>query len=105
MDFSIDNIPFGVALIDGKNTIVSAYLENVIILKKLNFPAKILDTFHSTILNDFMNLGREAWREARSLIQNALRSGSVSSALVPLSSVEMVMPVFLPHLDDDSRLH
>ncbi len=74
------------------------------------------EVFHAGELNGFMALGRPAWREARTTIQRLLDRGEPSlrddpglrdAALVPMASVEMLLPAAIGDYTDfySSREH
>lgn len=101
-DFSIHNIPFGVASAAGSSvkSIVSAFETSCINLAKINFPGPLLGNgvaarvFGTATLNAFMALGRPAWREARLHLQSLIKSGSLpAEALFPMASATMHLPV------------
>lgn len=72
------------------------------------------DALTSTVLNPLMSLGYEAWSEVRRITQNLLLEGSElhkntnlqSTALVPLSSVQMHLPANIgDYTDFYSSIH
>ncbi len=103
-DFSIQNIPFGVAKTKNGVVVVTRIGDTVIDIYQLalnqlvSFDASL---FKSSYLNDFMLLGKQATRELRSQLSlwfrdantEAKNNPKVLSALVDLKDVEMKLPI------------
>ena len=115
-DFSIYNIPFGVArLQSGRKVAVSAIgdfvidldgLQNHFFFDELDLPGNI---FREGNLNDFIALGKSTTRAVRNrlieLFSNTnteLRNDEVArkECLLPMAEVEMVLPVYVPSYTD-----
>lgn len=114
-DFSIYNIPFGVASI--KNEYIACVTrvgDTVVDLAELfergyfdefDFPFNVFDNF---VLNGFMELGKEITVPVREKIQQMLCVGSdfekdtegQKAALLHLDEVEMMMPIHVPNYTD-----
>lgn len=117
-DFPIQNIPFGLATVDGKTRAVSRVGDSVILLDVLHekglFPKGERNFFNDPHLNDFIAAGKNYTGEVRAAIadfadeKNKERYASWSdSALRPLETVEMKMPVQVGDYTDfySSREH
>lgn len=109
--FPIQNLPWGVArpLEGGEPFICSRIGDYVVDMAELEaagvFDGPELDgkrVFRQLTLNDFMSLGRPAWMEARSWLSTLLSAdepalrdneGLRERVLVPVTEVEMMMPV------------
>lgn len=115
--FPLENIPFGVFVNpDSKElhccTRVGDKVVDLAVLHDLghfsgdNLKAK--NVFNNKYLNDFMELGKSAWSEARATIQNLFAEGSSfkddtegqNKALFDYNKVEMRMPVFIRDYTD-----
>lgn len=77
--FPIQNIPFGVAIINGQKRIVTAIGDYVLDLKLLEEEGFFLKTklkgnrvFLSETLNEFMGCGKQVWTDVRNRLQNLL---------------------------------
>lgn len=77
--FPIENIPFGVGIINNEKRIVTAIGEYVLDLKMLEEEGFFLHTklkgnrvFLSDTLNKFMECGKEVWSDVRNRLQNLL---------------------------------
>lgn len=110
-DFPIQNLPYGIFRQNGEDTFrVGTAIGNYVLdLKALyddgffvETSAEGSDCFNSSSLNRFMSLGKEAWSQIRKklieiLIEEnpALRENASlrQKAFIPLSDVEMKMPV------------
>jgi len=123
--FPIQNLPYGVfrEKAGGEARVGVAIGEMVLDLALLEKEGFFRDAslhgrnvFSRPVLNDFMELGREAWREARRTIQDLLRKDNPklrndralrSRALLPLDNVEMLLPVRIGDYTDfySSREH
>ena len=115
-DFPIQNIPFGIALIDKSKFVVSRIGDTIINLSKLYK----LGVFHNVLtenyfekdfLNDFLKKKKSDWRSVRSKISEIFtdenNKDKYSSALYDLKDVEMCMPVKIGDYTDfySSRQH
>jgi len=103
-DFSIQNIPFGIAKANNKvfvatrigNTVINLY--TIARLGHFNVEKEV---FASCRLNDFMLLGKQATREVRDEIsdifnvnnEDAKNNAELQSALMSVNEVEMLLPV------------
>jgi fumarylacetoacetase len=110
-DFSIYNLPYGVfktrgggnprvGIAIGEWVVDLAVLDDAGFFTGTTFAGQ--NVFSRPSLNAFMALGRSAWREARSIVQQLLREDVVAlrenallrdAALVPQALVEMLLPV------------
>ena len=115
-DFPIQNIPFGMASIGGQKKAVSRIGNTVIDLSelyRLNFFEAILseNVFDQDYLNAFLEKNKKTWRDVREklsiIFQNETYKEDVKSALHPLDSVTMEMPVKVGDYTDfySSRQH
>lgn len=109
--FPIQNLPYGVARskADGEVFICTAIGNFVVNLAELDaagvFDGPQLDgkhVFRERTLNKFMEMGPEAWGEARSYISNLLSADEptlrdnkslLDRVLIPMDEVEMMLPV------------
>lgn len=115
-DFPIQNLPFGVfktryltpvaGVAIGNYVLDLVYLHENGFLYGLDLPPGI---FNQRYLNDFMALGKKKAREVRERISELLRSdydelkNNVAAreiALIPMSEVQMMMPVRVPNYTD-----
>lgn len=113
-DFSIHNIPFGVAEIDGKTLIVTRLLDFVIPLESfdrlnlwhdLNIDKKI---WQQNVLNPFISLGKAVTKEVRIRIQNYLKEKGLDALeTYQVSEIKMLLPVAIGDYTDfySSREH
>ena len=117
--FPIENIPFGVAFLNGNKVIVTAIGDNVLDLNMLDSEGLIFKdkkVFQSDTLNEFMGCGKKVWTEARNRIQELL--GAENPELRDnknlrdrcfhlMKDVEMVLPVNIGDYTDfySSREH
>ncbi|KAI8913316.1 hypothetical protein EDD86DRAFT_200265 [Gorgonomyces haynaldii] len=106
-DFTLDNIPFGIIEVEGEARPASAIGKYAVDLKQVAalglFRGPLLsqsDCFQKPTLNAFMALGRQAWRECRSSLQQLLTKGSVldthaqkDTVLIPLEHVKNLLPI------------
>lgn len=108
-DFSIHNIPFGVFTYYGQTHCGSRLGDFVIDLAILgedgwfdDLPLGNDEVFHKSNLNAFLELGKEAWTKTRNRIIELFQSANseirddesmVSKYLIPISEVQMKMPV------------
>ena len=121
--FPIENIPYGVALINGEKKIVTAIGDYVLDLKLLEEEGYFLHTllkgnrvFLSDTLNEFMGCGKKVWTDVRNRIQNLLdyentelrdSEGLRNRCFHLIKEVEMVLPVSIGDYTDfySSREH
>jgi fumarylacetoacetase len=115
-DFPIQNLPFGIfktryltavaGVAIGNHVLDLVYLHENGYLYGLDLPPGI---FNQRYLNDFMALGKIKAREVRERISELLRSdydelkNNVAAreiALIPMSEVQMMMPVRVPNYTD-----
>lgn len=115
-DFPIQNLPFGIfktryltavaGVAIGNHVLDLVYLHENGFLDGLGLPPGI---FNQHYLNDFMALGKVKAREVRGRISELLRSdrdelkNNVAAreiALIPMSEVQMMMPVRVPNYTD-----
>ena len=114
-DFSINNIPFGVfKTANGQIRCGSALGDFVIDLHYLNengfFEGLSLpnNVFNQSTLNEFIGLGRKKTGEARKQIielfslhnDKIQNSNHQKNCLIPIQSVEMLLPVQIPNYTD-----
>jgi fumarylacetoacetase len=103
-DFPIQNLPFGVAFIDGNHQVVSAIGNQVVLLGRLNdlgyFDELEINPalFYNMYINDFMAMGKDFTRQVRDRLSDILLEGSeaekdAADFLKPQSEVEMRLPV------------
>ena len=117
-DFPIQNIPFGLATVDGKTRAVSRVGDSVILLDVLYekglFPKGERNFFNDPHLNDFIAAGKNYTGEVRAAIADFADEKNKESyaswsdaALRPLETVEMKMPVQVGDYTDfySSREH
>jgi len=123
--FPIENLPYGVCRRgEGSDTRVCVAIgEHVLDLVEVERAGRFADCAHlppgvfsAPTLNPFMALGRAAWKEARATLtrllladEPALRDDRAlrDRALMPMSAVEMVLPVSIGDYTDfySSREH
>lgn len=111
--FPLQNLPFGVASINGANPVcVSAIGDKVINLAVLE-AAKLLEVaskpvFNQPYLNDFMSAGPNAWQSVRERLQTllsdngdaALKDGPVSNVLFDLPQAQLHLPFRIAEYTD-----
>jgi len=117
--FPIENIPFGVALINGEKRIVTAIGDYVLDLKMLEGIGYIFQekkVFQTETLNEFMGCGKKVWTDARNRIQKLLDADNAelrdsevirNECFHLMKDVEMVLPVSIGDYTDfySSREH
>lgn len=120
--FPIQNLPYGVFKNSaGEQHIGVAIGDRVLDLHRiaeaeLFSSPQVAEALKQPLLNDFMGLGRNAWKEARATITSLLSESNATlrdnaelraAALVPQSSVQMVMPARVGDYTDfySSREH
>lgn len=117
--FPIENIPYGVALINGEKRIVTAIGDCVIDLKTLEAEGILLKdkkVFQTETLNEFMGCGKKVWTEARERIQSLFDADNSelrdneemrSKCFHTMKDVKMVLPVNIGDYTDfySSREH
>lgn len=115
-DFPIQNLPFGIFKTDymspgagvaiGDHVLDLTYLHENGFLDGLGLPAGV---FNQAYLNDFIGLGKSVTSIVRERISELLnaendelrdRIAAKEMALVPMSEVEMLMPVKVPNYTD-----
>ncbi|MDA7794404.1 fumarylacetoacetase [Flavobacteriales bacterium] len=115
-DFPIQNIPFGIANINGTNVAVSRIGNTVINLSKvfeLDLFNRILNEnlFNSDVLNPFLKKNKTTWRAVRNqlsiIFQDENYKSILADALHDLDDVSMQMPVKVGDYTDfySSRQH
>lgn len=122
-DFSIHNLPYGVFSTsdDPSHRIGVAIGNQILSLSAVAhlFTGPVLagkqEVFQSSTLNAFMELGKEAWNEARQVIQGLLSSDNATlqqdkqlqaKALIPQASATMHLPVKIgDYTDFYSSIH
>lgn len=115
-DFPIQNIPFGIANVNGENVAVSRIGNTVINLSKLyelDLFNNILteNPFNSDYLNSFLKLNKSTWRAVRNQIsvifQDENYKSKLENALFNIDEVSMKMPVKVGDYTDfySSRQH
>lgn len=109
-DFPIQNIPFGVFNLKGKDARCGSRIGNYAIdlatMTELGYfddlQLKDQSVFYESTLNPFIALGRESWRKVRQRISDLFQHDCVklrdddeakSKVLFPIDDVEMQMPV------------
>ena len=115
-DFSIHNIPFGVALIQDEYVAVCTRIgDKVVDLSYLynedyfgDFDQLEYNVFESVVLNEFIELGKPTTNAIRLRIQDLLLEGSdlandektIEEAIYDIDEVEMLLPVHVPNYTD-----
>lgn len=109
-DFPIQNIPFGVFNLPGKDAHCASRIGNYVVdlaaMTELGYfddlQLKDLSVFYESVLNPFIALGKDSWRKVRQRISELFQIDCVklrdddeakSKVLFPISDVEMKMPV------------
>lgn len=106
-DFTLDNLPFGIAeILPGKTVAVTRIGDQVISLAELeamglfrNADFDFRGVFSKPVLNDFISMGKPAHRYVRKRLQEIFVKNSLPvvdlpvSALFPFQDVRMKMPV------------
>lgn len=117
--FPIQNLPYGVFKLKGKNdrqrvgVAIGEYVLDLAVLEAEGYFEGILsleeEIFSATSLNKFMEKGHEIWRAVRKKIQNVLHADEPvlrdnaelrARALIPQSDVEMQIPVHIGDYTD-----
>src|SRR5688572_2183972 len=115
-DFPIQNLPFGIfktrylsavaGVAIGNHVVDLVYLHENGFFDGIGLPPGI---FNQRYLNDFMALGKKKTREVRGRISELLRTdndelktnvAAREIALIPMSEVQMMMPVRVPNYTD-----
>ena len=115
-DFPIQNIPFGIAIINGSKSAVSRIGDTVINLSKLYDLSAFngilsQNYFDKDYLNDFLKLKKIDWRSVRNRISKIFTDYSnkdkFKSCLYNINDIEMCMPVKVGDYTDfySSRQH
>ncbi|MBL4594538.1 MAG: fumarylacetoacetase [Flavobacteriales bacterium] len=103
-DFSIQNIPFGIAKVNNEvfvATRIGDTVVNLYTVARLGHFDVAKDVFASCRLNDFMLLGKQATRDVRDKISDIFNANNAEAknnvelqeALLNVNDVEMLMPV------------
>ena len=97
MGFGLDNLPYGVVQRGGEPPRPAVRVgDRALVLDQiarrglLDVPAGV---FTGPVLNPFLALGREAWSATRARLVELIEGGDAEDALVPLSDVEVRLPV------------
>lgn len=115
-DFPIQNLPFGIFRTKNRGPRVGVAIGNHVLdlsavaefgyFDALNIDKKV---FSSSTLNAFIATGKENWRKVRDRISELLdvntktlqsQEGAKKTCLIPMSEVEMLMPVHVPDYTD-----
>lgn len=110
-DFPIQNLPLGIAEVDGEPHVVSAIgtkVVDLVVLSNLGFfngigiPEYALRSYS---LNQFISLGKEMTRTVRDRLSELLQEGSraeheADSFLIEMSEVNMLLPVEIGDYSD-----
>jgi fumarylacetoacetase len=103
-DFSIQNIPFGVAKTKNGVVVVTRIGDTVIDIHQLAVNGLVsidASVFRSSFLNDFMLLGKQATRDLRNQLsvlfrdtnKEAQNNTKIQTALLNITEVEMQLPI------------
>ena len=103
-DFSIQNIPFGVAKTKNGVVVVTRIGDTVIDIHQLAVNGLVsidASVFRSSFLNDFMLLGKQATRDLRNQLSilfrdtntEAKNNTKIQTALLNINEVEMQLPI------------
>lgn len=120
--FPIQNIPFGIGIINGEERPCSAIGDFIIDLRHIEDLDIFYDTslghrniFQSNKLNDFIACGKSVWKEIRERIQflystentELLSQEVMTNILIPMKDVKMSMPLDIGDYTDfySSREH
>ncbi len=117
-DFPIQNLPFGIGVIDGEPRVVSAIGDKVVDLVVLHEMGYLNGlsvhegALRNPYLNEFISLGKPATNETRSRLSEILREGSEAASdaqyfLRDMEEVNMLIPVKIGDYTDfySSREH
>lgn len=115
-DFPIQNLPFGIFKTEYLSPVAGVAIGNFVLdlvylhehgfLDGLGLPSGI---FNQKYLNDFIGLGKKKTREVRERISELLQHdneelrlnvGARELAIIPMTEVEMCMPVNIPNYSD-----
>lgn len=115
-DFSIHNIPFGVAVFNKEFiaccTRIGDQVVDLALLYDLSYFEEIAgldeNVFEAYTLNEFIELGKPVTNSVRLRIQELLTEGSILSkdektiedAFYDLDQVKMIMPIHIPNYTD-----
>lgn len=115
-DFSIHNIPFGVAVFDKEYIACATRIGDIVIdlatLYDYGYFSDIENlqdnVFEAYMLNEFIEMGKPVTNAVRSKIQQLLQEGSkladdektISACFYDLDKVKMLMPVHVPNYTD-----
>src|SRR5258708_20706689 len=119
-DFPIQNLPFGIfktkylspvaGVAIGNHVLDLVYLQENGFFDKLGLPQGI---FNQKYLNNFLALGRKKGREVRERVSELLQhdneelrsnKAACEIALIPMSEVQMQMPVRIPNRSEERRV-
>ncbi len=109
--FGIENLPFGVFRRPGHEPRVGvAYQDQVLalaVLAETGLLPGLGTVFRRPSLNAFLDLGRSAWDETRGRLQQVITDDDLpAAARVPLSDVELLLPVEIgDYVDFFSSIH
>lgn len=103
-DFPIQNLPFGIAYVNGNHQVASAIGDQVVLLGELNrlgyFDELKINPaiFYNIYINDFMAMGKDFTRKVRDRLSDILLKGSdaekdAGKFLQAQSKTEMRLPV------------
>ncbi len=107
-DFPIQNLPFGVVKLNGSVPCVATRIGDTVIdiaqlfeMGQLHVDGFTASDFQQEFLNPMMKKGKEATRNLRQALsdlfssenQASIKNEGIRNALIPLSDVEMCMPV------------
>lgn len=116
--FPIQNLPYGVFKLDSVSqprigVAIGEYVLDLFQIASASlFHGPLLKSsacFRQPNLNDFIEMGRPAWKEARSTIQQLLSASEPTlrdnvslreKAIIPMSKVQMVLPVVIGDYTD-----
>lgn len=99
-DFTIDNLPYGVADAGDGPRPVTAIGDHVLDLRSLSagglLPSETVEAFRQSTLNAFMAQGRGVWQETRQRLVDLLTTDAFDrlppDSLLPMAEVTMMLP-------------
>lgn len=104
-DFPIQNLPWGVGVLDGARHVLTRIGDSAISMAMLAQTAafasepELRAAFAQPTLNAFMGLGKPLWRRARAILQELLGSNAtaeqkamVQGCMRPVAEVTMCLP-------------
>lgn len=99
-DFTIHNLPFGIFSTNRTSRRAGVAIGDYIIDLAAAQEADLLEglgiqngIFNQEVLNDFIALGRPAWKSLRSRLQELVDANKLSDCLTPQKDAQMHMPV------------